>query len=74
MGRKGRDRYLYLPFGAGPRACVGANFAMMQAQIILTTLLARFRFRPGPDPIPIPVMTMTLRPDTGVRLIVEPVL
>ncbi|HTI87139.1 MAG TPA: cytochrome P450 [Alphaproteobacteria bacterium] len=68
---KGRDRYLYLPFGAGPRACVGANFAMMQAQIILTTLLARFRFRPGPDPIPIPVMTMTLRPDTGVRLIVE---
>jgi cytochrome P450 len=70
---KGRDRYLYLPFGAGPRACVGANFAMMQAQIILTTLLARFRFRPGPDPVPIPVMTMTLRPDTGVRLIVEPV-
>jgi cytochrome P450 len=70
---KARDRYLYLPFGAGPRACVGANFAMMQAQIILTTLLARFRFRPGPDPVPVPVMTMTLRPSTGVRLMVEPV-
>ena len=30
-----RDKYQYLPFGAGPRVCVGANFAMMQAQIIL---------------------------------------
>ena len=68
---KGRDRYLYLPFGAGPRACIGANFAMMQAQIILATLLARFCFRPGPDPLPKPVMAMTVRPDTGVRLLVE---
>ena len=41
---KARHRYLHIPFGAGPRVCVGANFAMMQAQIILTTLLARFRF------------------------------
>ncbi|MGE5540529.1 MAG: cytochrome P450 [Gemmatimonas sp.] len=68
---KARDRYLYLPFGAGPRNCIGANFAMMQAQIILTTLLARFRFRPGPGPIPIPVMAMTLRPSVGVRLLAE---
>ena len=62
-----RDRYLHLPFGAGPRICVGANFAMMQAQIILTTLLARFRFDPaGPDPAPI--MHMTVRPEPGVTL------
>lgn len=62
-----RDRYLHLPFGAGPRICVGANFAMMQAQIILTTLLARFRFVPaGPDPAPI--MHMTIRPEPGVTL------
>lgn len=65
-----RDKYQYLPFGAGPRACVGANFAMMQAQIILSTLLARFRFTPaglGPQP----VMSMTVRPDPGVFLAVE---
>jgi cytochrome P450 len=65
--RAGRDRYTYLPFGAGPRICVGANFAMMQAQIILATLLARFRFTPaGPDPEP--VMHMTIRPEPGVTL------
>jgi cytochrome P450 len=63
-----RDRFLYLPFGAGPRVCVGANFAMMQAHIILATLLARFRFQPGPGPLPVPTMAMTVRPEPGIRL------
>jgi cytochrome P450 len=44
---------------------------MMQAQIILTTLLARFRFAPaGPDPEPI--MHMTVRPEPGVTLKATP--
>lgn len=68
--RAGRDRYQYLPFGAGPRVCVGANFAMMQAQIILATLVQRFRFRPS-LPAPRPVMTMTVRPEPGIYLGVE---
>jgi cytochrome P450 len=70
--RAARDRYQYLPFGAGPRICVGANFAMMQAQIILATLLARFSFEPS-GPNPQPVMHMTIRPDPGVLLAVRPV-
>jgi len=65
-----RDRYQYLPFGAGPRICVGANFAMMQAGIILATLVQNFRFRPA-QPAPQPVMTMTVRPDPGIFLMVE---
>lgn len=67
-----RDRYAYLPFGAGPRVCVGANFAMMQAQIILGTLLARFKFAPGSQALPQPTMLMTVRPDTGINLEVTP--
>ena len=63
-----RHRYLHLPFGAGPRVCVGANFAMMQAQIILATLLARYRFTRDDRPAPMPVMSMTLRPEGGVWL------
>ena len=66
------DRFQYLPFGAGPRICVGANFAMMQAQIILSTLLARFRFEPA-GPLPTPVMHMTIRPVPGVTLRATPV-
>ncbi len=69
---EGRDRYLYLPFGAGPRVCVGANFAMMQAQIILATLVARYRFHAIEDRVPKPTMLMTLRPEPGVFLTAEP--
>jgi cytochrome P450 len=65
-----RDRYQYLPFGAGPRVCVGANFAMMQAGIILATLIQDFRFSQS-RPLPQPIMTMTVRPDPGIYLKVE---
>lgn len=66
-----RDRFAYLPFGAGPRICIGMSFAMMEAQIILGTLLSRLRFapRPGGRP-PRPVLTMTLRPEGGMPLAV----
>lgn len=64
-------RYAYLPFGDGPRICIGASFALQEAVIILATLLARFRFRPVPGRDPEPVMILTLRPEGGVWLTAE---
>ncbi|MGB7241474.1 MAG: cytochrome P450 [Sulfitobacter sp.] len=71
--RKAIDRYAYLPFGDGPRICIGASFALQEAVIILATLLARHRFKPVPGKDPEPVMILTLRPNGGVWLTAEPV-
>ena len=65
------DRYSFLPFGDGPRICIGASFAIQEAVIILATLLARFRFAPVPGRPPKPVLILTLRPEGGVWLTVE---
>ncbi|RNF35049.1 cytochrome P450 [Paracoccus methylarcula] len=62
------DRFAFLPFGAGPRICIGANFAIQEAVIILATLLNRFRFDPVPGREPQPRMILTLRPHGGVWL------
>ncbi len=66
------DRYAFLPFGAGPRICIGAGFALHEAVIILATLLARFRFTAIPGRDPQPRMILTLRPHGGVWLNVAP--
>lgn len=71
--RKAIPRYSYLPFGDGPRICIGASFAVQEAVIVLATLLQRFRFAPVQGRDPKPVMIITLRPEGGVWLTVEPV-
>ena len=68
---KSRDKYLHLPFGAGPRICVGANFAMLQASVILANLLANFRFTLAGE-VPKPVMHMTIRPEPDIHLRASP--
>ena len=67
-----RDRFAFLPFGGGPRICIGANFALQEAAIILGTLLARFRFDTVPGRVPYPRMILTLRPQGGVWLRATP--
>lgn len=66
------DRFAYLPFGDGPRVCIGASFALQEATIILATLLARFRFTAIAGRDPKPVLILTLRPEGGVWLTVDP--
>ncbi|SMX29701.1 putative bifunctional P-450/NADPH-P450 reductase 2 [Pelagimonas phthalicica] len=67
------ERYAYLPFGDGPRICIGASFAIQEAVIVLATLLSRFRFTPVAGKVPDPVMIITLRPEGGVWLEAEPI-
>ena len=65
------DRFSYLPFGDGPRICIGASFALQEAVIILASLLARFRFSAIAGKDPKPVMILTLRPEGGVWLKID---
>lgn len=67
---RARHRFQYLPFGAGPRICIGMSFAMMEAKLILATLISHWRFTLA-GPAPKPVMTITTRPGGGLRLKAE---
>ena len=56
----------YMPFGAGPRICVGMAFAVMEAVMVLATLVRDFDIVIPKDCYPKPLMTVTLRPEGGV--------
>ena len=61
-------RYQYMPFGAGPRICIGMAFAMLEATAMLATLLQRARFAPVEGHEPLPVARVTLVPRGGMPL------
>ena len=62
------DRFQYLPFGLGPRVCIGAAFALQEAVIALTVLLRRFRFEPFAGLAPWPVQKLTTQADGGLPM------
>lgn len=66
-----RPRFAYLPFGGGPRVCIGATLAMTEATLILAVLAQRFRLRLK-EPQEIKLQTrITLRPKNGMITILE---
>ncbi len=68
---KARSRSAFLPFGGGPRICIGAGFAMIEAAVILATLVRNFRFAPLAGHKPKPVARVTLRPAVGMPLLIS---
>jgi cytochrome P450 len=70
-GRRSLPKFAYLPFGAGPRACVGASLALTESALVLATLMQHFRFSlASAEPVEA-FPSVTLRPKHGLPLRVE---
>jgi cytochrome P450 len=64
-------RHAYLPFGGGPRICIGNHFAMMEGHIVLATLAQRVTFELAGRQRVVPEPLITLRPRFGIRMAVR---
>jgi cytochrome P450 len=65
------DRFAYIPFGAGPRVCIGMAFAMQEGIILLAHLLRSFRFDLVEGHVVMPLQRVTLRPRGGMKMHVK---
>jgi cytochrome P450 len=64
-------RYAYIPFGAGPRVCVGSHLGMMEATLIAAMVARDFRFELARSTDPEPEAMLSLRPRGGLPVIVH---
>jgi cytochrome P450 len=69
---KARPRFAYLPFGGGPRICIGMSFAMLEATTIIATLVRDFKLRTVAGFHPELAPNVSLRPRHGLPLLIEP--
>ena len=65
---KALDQFCYLPFGAGPRTCIGQNFAQAEAVAVTASLLSSFQLKLRPGYSPEPRLRVTLRPAGGMPM------
>jgi cytochrome P450 len=64
------DRFAYLPFGAGPRKCIGSTFALQEATLVLAMIVKHFNFELRPGHAVWPSLRVTLRPANGLPMMV----
>ena len=69
--RKTIDRFAYLPFGAGPRTCIGSAFALQEATLVLAVIMRRFSLTLAPRHAVWPLLRVTLRPAGGLPMAVR---
>jgi cytochrome P450 len=65
------DRYVYMPFGAGPRGCIGSIFALQEAVTVVAAIIRAFELNVAPGHDVWPLHRITLRPRRGLPMIVR---
>lgn len=63
----------FVPFGLGPRACVGLNFAAHEAKIALSMILQRYKLTLSPNYVHAPFQLLTVNPQFGIQIILHSV-
>jgi cytochrome P450 len=71
LKRHALPRFAYFPFGGGPRVCVGAGFAMMEAILLLATMAQRYRMKLAAKWKVKLLPSVTLRPRNGIQMVLE---
>ncbi len=72
LGREPAHRFAFLPFGAGPRVCIGAQFALAEAALVLAILVKNFELALADRRPVLPVAVVTTRPDHAVAFRLRP--
>jgi cytochrome P450 len=67
----GRHRYAYLPFFGGPHLCIGKEFALLEAQLVLATVAQRYRLALAPGQVVRPRLAVTMGPRDGLPMMVH---